>query len=130
MAILKPLRHPRFWLALWLLAVLAVLVFCLMPASGLPDLPHNGDKLEHALAFFALAASAVQLYARPRLRVVGVGLLLLGFAIEVAQGALTADRSADPFDLMADAVGIALGMATALTPWRDLLLRIDGRRAS
>ena len=130
MAILKPLRHPRFWLAMWWLAVLVVLAFCLMPSSNLPDMPHNSDKLEHALAFFVLAASAVQLYARPRLRVVGIGLLLLGVAIEVAQGALTVDRSADPFDVMADAVGIALGMATTLTPWRDLLLRLDGRRVS
>ena len=130
MAILKPLRHPRFWLAMWWLAVLAVLVFCLMPSSNLPDMPHNSDKLEHALAFFVLTASAVQLYARPRLRAVGIGLLLLGAAIEVVQGALTADRSADPFDLLADVVGIVLGMATALTPGRDLLLRLDGRRVS
>lgn len=125
---LKPLRHPKFWLVLWWLAVLAVLAACLMPSPSLPDLPHNSDKLEHVLAFFMLAASAVQLYAgRRALRGIAIGLLLLGLGIEVAQGALTADRSADPFDLLADAIGIGLGLATALTPWRDLLLRLDGR---
>ncbi len=125
---LKPLRHAKFWLALWWLAVLAVLASCLMPSSSLPDLPDNGDKLEHALAFFALSASAVQLYAGGRaLRGAAIGLLLLGIGIEVAQGMLTADRSADPFDFLADALGIALGLSTALTPWRDLLLRLDGR---
>ena len=126
MAVLKPLRHPKSWSMLWWLAVLIVLAVCLMPSPDLPELPHNGDKLEHALAFFLLAASAVQLYVRPRLRAVAIGLLLFGAAIEVAQGLLTVDRSADPFDLLADAVGIALGMATAFLPWRDLLLKLDG----
>ena len=124
---LKPVRHPKSWLALWWLAVLVVTTVCLMPSRSLPDLPDNSDKLEHVLMFFALAASAVQLYARTRLRGVVIGLLLLGIGIELAQGALTADRSADPFDFLADAVGIGLGWATRLTPWRDLLLRLDGR---
>ncbi|MFT3763653.1 MAG: VanZ family protein [Pseudoxanthomonas sp.] len=127
--VLKPLRHPRFWLCLWWLAVAVVVAACLLPSPDLPPMPQGGDKVEHVLAFFALAASAVQLYATRRaLAFVAVGLLLLGIGIEWAQGAFTTDRSADPFDALADAVGIALGMATALTPLRDLLLRLDGRR--
>ncbi|MFT4257417.1 MAG: VanZ family protein [Pseudoxanthomonas sp.] len=127
--ILKPLRHPEFWLCLWWLAVALVVVACLMPAHDLPPIPEGSDKLEHMLAFFLLSASAVQLYAtRHVLIFVAIGLLLLGIGIEWAQGAFTADRAADPFDFLADAIGVALGMATALTPLRDLLLRLDGRR--
>ena len=127
---LRPVRHPGFWLALWWLAVLIVVRFCMAPPSALPDLPDNSDKLEHALAFFMLSASAVQLYAARGLRIAVVGLLLLGVGIEVAQATLTVDRSGDPFDVLADAVGIGLGLATLRTPLHDLLLRLDGRSGS
>jgi hypothetical protein len=56
-----------------------------------------------------------------------IGLVLLGVGIELAQGMFTIDRSADPLDALADGVGVLLGLATALTPWRDQLLRIERR---
>lgn len=122
----KPLRHPRLWAGLWWLAVLAVVVVCLMPPPPLA-LPQNSDKVEHFLAYFVLAASAVQLYRAGRpLLWVGWGLVLLGIAIEFAQGALTATRTADAMDALADTIGVLAGLATALTPWRDLLLRWRG----
>ncbi len=125
---LRPLRHPRAWLTLWWLAVLLVFVVCLVPAPDLPSVPHGFDKLEHFLAFFVLAASAVQLYAdRRELWRVAFGLVCLGIAIELAQYAFTATRSMDPRDVLADALGVAAGFAIALTPLRDLLLRIETR---
>ena len=124
---LKPLRYPRAWLALWWLAVAMVAAVCLMPAPDLPETPPGFDKLEHALAFFALAASAVQLYRVRALWAVAAGLLALGIAIELAQHAFTATRSMDPRDVLADGVGIALGCGLALTPLRDLLAKIEAR---
>ena len=41
---LKPLRWPRFWLALWWLAVVSVIVVCLIPPPQL-DLPNNSDSV-------------------------------------------------------------------------------------
>lgn len=121
---LKPLRRPWLWLGLWLLAQALVLTVCLLPHTELPPVPRNGDKVEHALAFLVLAAAAVQLFATPRaLLRAGAWLLLLGVGIEFAQGALTPDRSADPFDVVADTIGILLGLATVWMPWRDALLR-------
>jgi VanZ family protein len=73
-----------------------------------------------------LAASAVQLFKRASLPWVAAGLVLLGIGIEFAQGQ-TVYRSADLYDVLFNALGVALGMATALTPWRDLLLRIEKR---
>jgi hypothetical protein len=123
----KPFRHPGGWLALWWLAILAVIALSLMPQPQL-QLPRDSDKVEHVLAYFALAAGAVQLFARRRaLPVVALGLLWLGVGLEWAQGAWTADRSDDPFDALADAVGVGLGMATAFTPWRHLLLTLERR---
>jgi VanZ family protein len=125
---LKPLRYPRAWLALWWLAVLLVFAACLVPARDLPPIPRGADKLEHFLAFFLLAASAVQLYrGRAVLWCVALGLVCLGIAIELAQFAFTSSRSMDPRDVLADALGVAAGFAIALTPMRDLLLRIEAR---
>lgn len=127
---IKPLRHARFWLSLWGAAVLAVIVVCLIPPPPL-DLPQNSDKVEHFLAYFLLAASAVQVFATRRaLWVAGVGLVLMGLGIEWAQGALTDNRMADPIDALANTSGVVAGMLTALTPLANLLLRLQPRRAS
>jgi VanZ family protein len=124
--LIKPLRRPRLWTALWVTAVLLVIVACLIPPPPIP-LPENSDKGEHFLAYFILAGSAVQLFRRGRpLLWVGVGLVLMGVGIEFAQGALTDDRMADPMDAIANTVGVLAGMGTALTPMRDLLLRWRG----
>jgi VanZ family protein len=97
-----------------------------VPASALPDTPAGSDKLEHWLVYAGLATAAVQLFPRPRaLATSAVGLLALGIAIEFAQALLTTTRSGDVWDAAADALGILFGMATVLTPWRDLLLRFD-----
>lgn len=124
--VIKPLRWPRFWLCMWLLAVLAMILVCLVRLDGLPPLPDNSDKVEHLLGYFVLGGAAVQLFTRASLPWVAMGLVLLGIGIEIAQGQ-TAYRSADPYDALFNAMGVVLGMATALTPWRDLLLRIEKR---
>lgn len=125
---LKPLRWPRFWVGLWWLSIAALIVVCLVPLDGLPPLPDNSDKVEHLLGYFILAAAAVQLYRGRLLLQAAVGLVALGIAIEFAQG-MTAYRSADAYDAMFNTIGVLLGMATALTPWRDLLLRLERRFA-
>lgn len=124
--VIKPLRRPRLWTALWVLAVLFVIVVCLIPPPPIP-VPENGDKVEHFLAYFILSGSAVQLFRQGRpLLWVGLGLVLMGIGIEFAQGALTRDRMADPMDALANTVGVLAGLGLALTPLRDLLLRWRG----
>ncbi len=124
--LLKPLRWPRFWLALWWMAVLGTIVVCLIPPPPIP-LPDNSDKIEHFLAYFLLASSAVQIYQRRAALVwVAVGLVGLGIGIEFAQGALTVNRMADPMDALANSVGVLAGMAIAVTPLRNLLVRLRG----
>ncbi|KLI97633.1 membrane protein [Luteimonas sp. FCS-9] len=125
---LKPLRRPWLWCGLWIAAIAAVVVLSLVPSVPMPDVP-DGDKLGHFLAYAALAAAAVQLYARwPSLLGAGLGLVLLGIGLEYAQGALTDGRVQDPADALANTLGVIAGLATRLTPLRDLLLRLDGGR--
>lgn len=122
----KPLRRPVLWGGLWIAAIAVVVVLSLAPSMPMPDV-RDGDKLGHFLAYFALAASAVQLYARwPSLLGAGIGLVLLGIGLEYAQGALTDTRMQDPADALANTLGVIAGLATRLTPMRDLLMRIDG----
>lgn len=128
---LKPLRHPLLWSALWCLAIAVVVAASLLPASELPLDAPGSDKLHHFLAYAVLAASAVQLFARwPALLGAGLGLVLLGIGLEYAQGALTATRAMSRWDALANTLGVIAGLATRLTPWRDALLRFDGRRGN
>ena len=123
---LKPLRFPRVWLGLWWLAIVVTIVVCLIPPPPLA-LPQNSDKVEHFLAYFVLAGSAVQIYrTRAALAWAGVGLVGLGIGIEFAQGALTATRMADPMDVLANSIGVVAGLSLAFTPLRDLLVRLRG----
>jgi VanZ family protein len=126
---LKPFRHPLLWSALWCGGVAAVVALSLGPAPDLGDLPSGIDKVEHFLAYGALAGGAVQLYPRWRsLLSVGVALVLMGIGLEYAQGALTTYRIMDRADALANTLGVIAGLATQLTPWRDLLLRLDSRQ--
>ncbi|MFY0182946.1 VanZ family protein [Stenotrophomonas sp. PUT21] len=108
------------------MAVLGTIVVCLIPPPPIP-LPDNSDKIEHFLAYFLLASSAVQIYQRRAALVwAAVGLVGLGIGIEFAQGALTVNRMADPMDALANSVGVLAGMAIAVTPLRNLLVRLRG----
>ncbi|MEO6102246.1 MAG: VanZ family protein [Pseudoxanthomonas sp.] len=124
---LKPFRRPWLWSGLWMLAVATVVVASLIPARDLPDLQVS-DKLEHFVAYAALSAGAVQLYVR-RLSwgFVCVLLVLMGIGIEYLQAQMGLGRMLDRNDALANTIGVLIGLATAFTPWRDALLRLDRR---
>ena len=125
---LKPLRRPRLWLRAWWLAIAVVVVGSLVPAQSWDGMPSGSDKVEHFLAYAVLAAGAVQLFAtRAALLRAGIGLVALGVMLEVAQHALTSSRLMDAADALANTAGVAAGLGTAWTRWRDVLLRFDTR---
>ena len=125
---LKPFKRPLLWATLWVLAVAVVVVASLIPVSGLPDVPKNFDKVEHFVAYAALSAGAVQLFAR-RLSwgFVCVLLVLMGIGLEHMQAQMALGRMLDRVDALANTIGVLAGLATAFTPWRDALLRLDRR---
>ncbi len=126
MPALRPFVRPLPWLGLWLSGIVAVIAVCLGPPPEIAQLPSGSDKVEHFLAYFLLAWGAVQLFAARRALLWStLGLVLLGVAIEIAQGALTSNRSADPMDALANAAGVAAGMAMLPTPLRGCLLWLD-----
>ena len=101
-------------LLFWLLLI-TIVVLSLLPASELPGGIFNfWDKAQHAMAYAVLAVLAVRAYpGQPRLRT-STGLLLLGAVLELAQAA-SGLRYGEWSDLLANGLGIALGMA--LVQW-------------
>lgn len=126
--VLKPLRRPWLWLGLWIGAIAGVVILSLVPPPDM-DLPEGADKVEHFIAYLAISASAVQLFASRRALVwIGLGMVALGVGLEFAQHLATTTRQMDQADAWADLLGVVAGLATAFTPLRDLLLRLEGRR--
>ena len=125
--VLRPeLRYRRLWFLVGLVLALGVTVICLMPTSKLPDV-RLWDKLEHSLGWVSLAYWFGAVVVRRDLAWVGVALLLLGGAIELLQGAMGLGRSADLRDLLADAVGIGIGLLLVLSPLGRLPVWLESR---
>lgn len=126
--VLPELRYRRFWFGAGILIALAIAVVCLMPGSKLPDV-RVSDKTEHLAAFAMLAFWFGSILVRRDLLWLALALLVFGGLIELAQGAMRLGRHADVRDLVADGVGVALGLALALTPlgrwarWLESLVR-------
>ena len=87
------------------------LVVLFTPASGVPSGFEHSDKIIHLVLFAALAYTS---------RMAGIGwagtaLWVLGFAVlsEFLQAILPLGRSGSVADALADAAGIAVGLATA-----------------
>ena len=123
---MRPLRRPRLWLGVWLAMVAAVIALSLIPPPDLQvRLPRNADKVEHLLAYAALAFFALQLFVSRRMLVgVACGLIALGVGLEILQGSLVPDvRSMDWQDAVANTLGVLLGFAPARTRLATVLLR-------
>jgi VanZ family protein len=127
--LLRPFRYPLAWVVLWLAAIVATVVVCLLPPPPVA-VPQHFDKLEHVLGYTALSVGGVWLFAGMRGQCrAAAGLIALGVALEWAQGALTTTRLADPADALANAAGVLLGLVVAATPAATWLQRLDARFA-
>jgi VanZ family protein len=103
----------RPWRVFALLLVVAVSYLALTPAPP-QGVDFGWDKMNHLVAFTALAFSACLSYpASRRTRLLLLcGLLAYGGSIELLQ-MLVPNRSTGWDDLLADAIGIAFGAAVA-----------------
>jgi VanZ family protein len=107
------LRWFRLWRTIGWLLVAAVVVASVAPAPTLPDVGIP-DKTEHALTYFMLTLWFCGVYADRGHSLIGVVFFVLGALLEGIQ-ALTATRSPEVADLIANTAGIlaALALATA-----------------
>lgn len=100
----------RWWRALLLVMLCVVTLLALAPAPP-KEADFGWDKLNHFTAFAALAVVAALGYARATVAV-GLGLLGYGGLIELLQS-LTPSRTAEWADLLADGLGIGIGLLVA-----------------
>lgn len=110
----------KVWRATLLALCLLVTYLALSPHPPREADLFGWDKLNHAAAFAALAWAAVLGFREQRNygRHVALGLVAYGAAIEIAQS-FVPGRASEWGDLLADSLGIAVGMllATALLRW-------------
>lgn len=127
MPVLRPFHRPILWLVLWLVLIALVISGSLLPADELPKPAFAGiDKLEHFLGYAALSGYAVMLFGRARAHAMAaMAMLLLGIAIEFAQGAITESRRADAIDVLANALGVFAGWTLRFVRVRHFLQGID-----
>lgn len=123
---MRAFAYPWLWLSGWLLGLALLLWFSLTPQPLLLPMA-QGDKLEHLLSYAVLAGYAGALFAGWRARIAAaLALMLLGVLLEWLQG-LTSYRLADPYDAIANGIGVLLGMAVAMTSLGDALQWLDAR---
>ncbi|HTD29472.1 MAG TPA: VanZ family protein [Xanthomonadaceae bacterium] len=126
-SVLRGFRRPLLWLAMWASMIVGVIVLSLVRGPPIPAVLVIG-KFDHFIAYFALQAVAVQLYATRRAQMgAALAMVALGIGMELAQGYLTTYRDMSAYDAFIDTVGVAIGFAIAWTPLDTLLLRIDLR---
>jgi VanZ family protein len=92
----------------------AATIVWLSLAPGLPEIDlEQGDKLGHLLSYGVLMFWFCQLYrARGTRLAYALGFVAMGVGLEFVQRTL-GYRSYDPFDMFANALGVALGWAAA-----------------
>lgn len=117
-------RTRTIWAVSTIAIALLIAVTTLMPT---PHIHHGGnhlDKLAHMAAFFVLVFPTAALW--PRVTAwIGLLAVLYGAAIEVIQP--YAGRSAEFADLLADGIGVALGIIVGTTLRRIIIARRTAR---
>jgi hypothetical protein len=112
-------RHRCVWLLLGWGMVVAVVVLSLIPVDV--DLGENRDKLAHFLAYGSLSFWFGVLFGgRARQLGIAIAFAAMGVGLEFLQG-MTDYRTFDPADMIANAIGAALGWGLAQTPLGNVL---------
>ncbi|WP_153062378.1 VanZ family protein [Candidatus Methylomirabilis limnetica] len=105
----QTIKILRYMPLLFCICLALVSLLALIPSTSIPKAFQFWDKAQHALAYSIL--SIMGCFAFPqRLRPVFFGLITHGVIIEVMQGALTSTRFGDPLDLLADGIGVLIGV--------------------
>lgn len=117
----RRLRWHRTWVACGVLLMAWTLWMALRPDPDITlDVP-DGDKLLHAVTFTVLMGWWGNVYADARGRGrAALACLAFGIFIEWAQWMLP-PRDADPFDVLADALGIGVALLLLRTPLARVL---------
>lgn len=112
------LRFRRFWIVTSWTVVIAAFIVCLVPSSMLAPVSLS-DKSEHGLGYTALTLWFCGLYPSHSYRRIALSLVGMGILIEILQGLMNLGRHAELLDVVADSVGIVLGLLLAKAGLRN-----------
>ena len=118
------LTHRRTWIALGMAIIAAIWILSLIP-----DPPHIGvegeDKAGHFVAYGVLMLWWSQILIRSSDRlIIAAAFVAMGIVIEFVQG-WTGWRTFEVADMVADAIGVALGWSIACTSAGSILARFE-----
>ncbi|MCW8277171.1 VanZ family protein [Pseudomonas sp. PCH199] len=113
--LLLGLTQLPLWIrTLFFITVAVVLLTAGLRAQPIPEAFAQEDKLHHLVGFLALSFSCRLAFLRVKLHWIALGCLLTGILIEYAQGLMPL-RTASPYDALANAFGVLIGLMIA---WR------------
>jgi VanZ family protein len=118
------LRFARLWWTIGWCMVATVAFASLKPNVDFPDFAES-DKVAHFSAYCAMAFWFAGMTDRSRYPILAVLLILLGGAIELAQGVMGFGRSADWHDLLANSMGIGVAIIAAYAGLGSWMSRIE-----
>ena len=111
-----PKQTRKLLRTLWYLAIFTVVVASLLPNSSLPlrilGRLHLSDKVEHCVAYVVLAFLPAIHEGRRFIIVAALGAVGLGVALEFGQ--ILTGRDFEYRDMVADTVGVCLGLAAGI----------------
>ena len=117
------LIYRNVWVVVGWALVVAVTYLSLVPSP--PEVAGSlGDKGAHVLAYGTMMFWFGSLYTGRARGGAVVGLLAMGLALELLQS-LGQYRLAEPMDMLANGLGIAVGWLLALTPASGFLAKVD-----
>ncbi|ATE78730.1 MULTISPECIES: VanZ family protein [Pseudomonas] len=107
---LKGLVELPFWLrGLVFAAVTMILLYAGLRPQPIPELFVEEDKLHHWIGFLVFACSCRLAFPNVKFTWTALGCLLAGVLIELAQGMMPL-RTASPYDMLANSIGVLMGL--------------------
>ena len=119
----RDLRRFKLWSAMGWMLIATVIYLSLTPHPIEIDIA-QGDKLGHALAYFAMMMWFAQLYRRRSHAWWGLGFIALGIVLEYLQG-WSGYRDFEYLDMVADAAGVTAGWLLGGTTAACWLSRLE-----
>lgn len=116
------LRLRKLWFGCGFLLLILVAVVSLAPVPGGPE---GSDKVAHVVLYAILAGWFSLIVNRFKsLIIIFSGLTAYGLLMEYCQG-MTAYRSMETADAIANGIGAGLGLIGHFTPLRGWLIQVD-----
>jgi hypothetical protein len=120
-----PLTHAPAWVVVSVVLVAGVIYGSLATFGPPMPVPMYFDKVQHGFVYAFLAVWFTGLVARGNFWKVALGLALLGLSLELLQHAMRAGRFGDPWDMVANVLGIAAGVAIGAWLTGGWALKVD-----